>query len=616
MLTAPFGMGKSLTCRMVAGHAAERFLAGASGTAPLLMSWSELLGGTAASLRDGLMRHLRSELALNTSEVDHLLDSLPLLVILDSFDEVVRSDQDMKRFLADAGELARRRGLRVLVASRPYALEERWVDGQAQVLELQRFDEAQGDQWLAAHQALHDGALRWAQVADRLDEELAGTPILLLMAAWSWSESSLAVGRAALYRSFLDRVARGKWLALQDRPHPRVEASEGDRGAAWFREALQRLGWWHLAEVGLLGDDQQGLPLSRVRDRLRAWLPELAEREVNQLVGSLAISLFLTPDEQGHVRFSHRSFREALCAEHIEARARADLAHGARGALTLALSEVQLGIEEVLLAAELIGGWTEPERARLLHRLDVEARDPNMLLVGHVRAHTWHGDTPVYEPDAGADRRPLTRRNAEALAAAIRGLTAALRRTLRCQTRPAGTLAMAAWENRSAAETLAPRPQPVAYRREDGALFMLDRPSWSTGWAVNATATGPVERFVDGSTPWIRVAEMAVFHVWADGGLDVERLCALGEALRAHGAALLEPMVGCGPTGWVWCVRPASQPGPEGLWLGGAAQVVADPRRGGGRASPSDEALVLAASGLAQISWDDALLALRSRAGR
>lgn len=344
ILRAPFGMGKSLTCRDLAIDLAREWREDPSRPFPLRLDCPDLLSGNVNSLRDAVLKHLEN-VGFGPAEAAWTWGKARLTVLLDGFDEISQAPGQLKRWIEDMASATRREGLVVALFTRPYGYEPQWVRGDAVELDLEALTENQAQDWLIRHAtALGRATPALAAIEDRLDEEIARTPILLLMAVYAWDQPSDdgLDGKAALYARFVDRISTGKWADLQD-PHPAVASAHAEYGEALYREALEQVAWAHHVHVR---GDEGGLPLRLLERRLADW-HELSPDQVTELGRALVLSLFFRKDDvRGDLRFSHRSFREFLCARYLAGRSGNEL--------LLALAEDDPGPETLRFLEELL----------------------------------------------------------------------------------------------------------------------------------------------------------------------------------------------------------------------------------------------------------------------
>jgi hypothetical protein len=138
-------------------------------------------------LRDATLRQLEL-LGFDRGAAEWLWEKAPITLLLDSFDEVAQPESHLKRWIEDICQAARRPGMRILLCTRPYGYESAWVRGGVE-LDLCALTDPQAEDWLRRHgEILGSRTPSLAEIEERLDEELARTPILLLMAVVAWDQ--------------------------------------------------------------------------------------------------------------------------------------------------------------------------------------------------------------------------------------------------------------------------------------------------------------------------------------------------------------------------------------------------------------------------------------------
>lgn len=338
VLSAPFGFGKSLTIRTLAVELADDWLASSRKSRedhiPLLIHTPDVMTAGCPSLDAALQRHLTNTLDLTVSEAEYFVKHFCFTVLFDSYDEILQQTDDAKlwvtRICKGVTDFGGR--VRILLAGRPYAFRDRWFDDQHVHLRVQSFTDDQVASWLAKTTGPVHSGLSPEAVLQGLDREIASTPILLLMAAWSWQEQTGAEqspqGRTQLYETFITRIAEGKWKGYQANHEYISDAAEkvnirlGEHG---FREALAYLAWVHFEAQAVnttpFRDEEQdiGLPLRVLSEKIHARFgAKLGQQYVDELVRSLVLSLFVRRGTGSkEIQFTHKSFREFLCAEHL-----------------------------------------------------------------------------------------------------------------------------------------------------------------------------------------------------------------------------------------------------------------------------------------------------------
>lgn len=567
VLQAPFGMGKSLTCRELAAELASAWLADPEeAPCPLLLECPELLQGNVASLQMAVLRHLEEQ-GLPTDAARWVWERAPLVVILDSFDEVVLHDGEAERWMHDIAALSRRPRVRVLLATRPHGVQRGWLGDRAEVLDLEQLTDAQAQRWLDVHAAALTVPRRsFGEVVDRLDDELARTPILLLMALVVWdSPLDLIPGRAGLFASFLDRLSTGKWEGVQA-PHPAIvrggEALGADDGARLYREALARVAWAH--KVGV-DDARSGLPVRRLEEALERWHPNLKERHRRELERAVVLSLFFRKGEGDRdVRFTHRAFRDFLCARYLLAQLKWECREPTSRAFLLAMAEAPVGRAEANFLRELLVGEPPELRALALRHADAAIERPRIVLLDEdeVRAETWGQRRTVYTASPhrqGPQGSVVVRSSGRALSSRLRG------------------------HRREAREAFDGRwwvlDDHLIFDKNDGrvAVWAAVAPSLQLDARWDALALGDRPRCIEQeaggwllSEPGLRLdGDAAVHKAFQWQPLASQRLAltlAVGRHLARHPEAqvAIDPLLVCVLPRQRWCLVPgAGQPDPD-----------------------------------------------------
>jgi hypothetical protein len=426
VLAAQFGFGKSLTCRSMAIDLAEEFLADPTDAPfPVLVRCPDILSGHVRSLKTALERFFETELELKEGEVATILSSYQLVLMLDSFDEVVLDQSAAKAWIEEMQNFARRKNIFLLLASRPTAYESQWLKRSGTTIEIQPFNRKQVETWLgAARGVVTDSPPSYEDLASAIPDEILGTPILLLMTVWSGASSNkLPTSKAAVYSEFLRKISMGKWSDLQA-PHPVVErgaeALATAAGQNAFIHALALVAWESLCA----SQDQRGALTRRsVEDLLTGEFPTLDSQHLSEVLQSIVLSMFLKPSQvdSSELVFTHQSFREYLAAAYLH-RVLADESTG-KNLLSATLAEAELGQEEVSFFCDMLR--CESAKKRILNMLDRQV-DDNRLLIFHQPGKT-HWDSVnskmVFRAERGANRAETLRSNAERLAIGIRNIT-------------------------------------------------------------------------------------------------------------------------------------------------------------------------------------------------
>jgi len=368
-ILAHFGYGKSLTVKSLAADLAEEWLSSPDTKPyPIFIHTPDQLRGETTSVSAMVESHLQEIGEMSREAAAWLWTNLSIVLVLDSFDEVVQSSEDARRWIERMRRTASAPShkQRVVLASRPSAVESQWLHASDSKVEIVAFGREQVEAWLARTRgAVHDGDVTVEQLYDRLDADLLGTPILLMMATWIWAHGDAQrLGKTELYGRFVAKIAKGKWEDVQE-AHPVVQegAAKLERafGVGAYEKALSLVAWTHLAgETDSARGEDYGLPAHRVETLLRQEFSRgegatsLTESDMRDVSKSIVLSLFFRKAEgEENIRFSHRSFREYLCARYlVEALIEGNTARSSKG--RMALADSLLGENEIRFAADLI----------------------------------------------------------------------------------------------------------------------------------------------------------------------------------------------------------------------------------------------------------------------
>lgn len=361
VICADFGMGKSLTARMLASRLAQRQAGrGASGAPwyPLFATCLDVLLGnpecSAAELQQRVILTMERRLGRDVSIDDAAAmvpgPDRPTLTILDGFDEVPFGEETAARLLRtlrDAGGPTRR----FVVFTRPGVLPKGVAALGIVTRSLLPFDEERARRWFIAWNSLPGQRVTVdpsAVLADDALAEIRTIPILCFMIATMWGTISAGTTRSSLYERFGRLLARGKIALLGEhhriveaasrvlaaRPRPpvptAVAASDHETGQIdallWL---MGRIAWEsHVLEArddGIHGRDASTTPFTSAPDLmsvhyLEGLLGNLLGPDIGD-VTSLCTALLLSV--QGSLRqtdrylfFGHRSFREFFVARY------------------------------------------------------------------------------------------------------------------------------------------------------------------------------------------------------------------------------------------------------------------------------------------------------------
>lgn len=523
VLFAPFGYGKSLTVRMLAARLAEAW-DGAS-RFPLLIHAPEILSMNSNQFDTVLQSYMESRFRIDADVARWIMRSIQLVIILDSFDEVVLTSREARAWIGSIRRFTANNFHIAMIASRDHAFEERQLRDDDAQFSLQPFDNSRIDEWLRRTSGVvHDGTLSADIVQKWLGPDLAGTPILLLMAAWDWksSEGAPSLGRTSLYARFVDRISEGKWKGIQ-KAHPAIEQgaqvlaerSTQDRTTdIVYRSALARIAWAHLVNEQAYGGSGTGnsvLPRDAVTRILRTEFcaregVPITEDDIDAVVRSIILSVFVrrAEDDSG-LGFAHKSFREFLCSVYL--REILDLPYGGEPVYVhpafRCLAEVHLGSEEIQFTADLANRDLSSERriAALRFLDDVVDNGGATFFRDRDKRIVVYNEMIVL-PSLGGQNSMAAPRNAELLALGIRGQTHILHRRIRRYFRPdRGPSRLWGTKYFALDHHVVPSSICVSYRRESPFLFCFmrrDRLLIDSG-VVESGATLPISgyRFTD-----------------------------------------------------------------------------------------------------------------------
>jgi uncharacterized protein YjbI with pentapeptide repeats len=380
IVQADFGMGKSLTSRMLACQRAMRIRAADAPTPdqelPIHVRCVDDLRAHDLSMQGSVQRARQrqaSELGYSLDADDKAL-AFPArdqraLFLLDGLDEVHLGETGLKTFFENIKDKARATERhRFVIFSRPGVIpsgrQVQAVEG-IPILELRPWSQEQVDEWLERWQRVNQGHGPTQEEINKQGlGELAATPILLLMIAHTWdpAKRGSTVGRAELYERFFQSIARGKHEAAQEK-HPTIlEASISLREHLVTRQVLDRQAtesdamlWlmsrvaWEAVRLETVSAEQEPLTRRHIENLL---YDELMFRSNHTAIVDMVLTgLLLTLQANLHagsasqILFGHKSFREFLVARYWADRLRALAKENSR----------QDTIEKDLLGGQLLG---------------------------------------------------------------------------------------------------------------------------------------------------------------------------------------------------------------------------------------------------------------------
>lgn len=350
VVRADFGMGKSLTARMLGLQLARKFLEMRDPSPevelPVFIRCAEDLTDEAFDFNAVIRRAWKreaEELGLGLNLNDPAL-ALPermqrALFILDGLDEVILGEQRLESFFQRIKDEASEQH-RFIIFSRPGALPAEQKLSGIPVLDILPWTQPQIAAWLEAWRDLNGAGPSLQELEARGLGELTRTPILLFMIAQTWrgQAQEVSASRAALYEEFFWQIARGKHEA--DRKlHKNVFEASAELHRHLMRRGLVEQGTeapeamlWLMGRVAWEATklDQRGMiePSRKAEVLTKHDITNLLVREL-EVAGSAsatteAIQVGLLLTLQAHLRsetasqllFGHKSFREFLVARY------------------------------------------------------------------------------------------------------------------------------------------------------------------------------------------------------------------------------------------------------------------------------------------------------------
>lgn len=248
LVVADFGSGKSLTARTLARRWAESFLASPAGTSldlplPIHVRCADDFPSETVDVELTVRRAWRRQACAIDYAVseDDAAFAWPnpeqhVRCLLDGLDEVALGEQHLKVLLQKLCAKTTRKH-RFVVFTRPGALLRReQLGADVTVVRVQPFDDGQIVRWLSGWAKLRPDqpAIAPAQLDDRGLAEIAQTPILLFMIAFTWQQHAAAAAPpslAEIYEHFFYQVAAGKAEVDHEQHGPIARASEELRTA-------------------------------------------------------------------------------------------------------------------------------------------------------------------------------------------------------------------------------------------------------------------------------------------------------------------------------------------------------------------------------------------------
>ncbi|MDI1483192.1 pentapeptide repeat-containing protein [Polyangium sp. y55x31] len=338
LVRGDFGMGKSLTARMLAKGWAEQYMRAVDKTStelvlPVFIKCARDFQRQSfeATVREAL-RNQAEGIGISLRRSDEALamppDTMRVVYLVDGLDEVALSHMEVEQLFRELKGATRHR---VVVFSRKGALPAEEKLKGIPVIDVQPFREndqigAWLDRWnrISGREPIAVEELKKAKLL-----ELATTPILLFMIAITWNSTRIELGetsQVAIYEHFFQQIAAGKCKHDRDR-HPRVaEASEKlreklrERGYigrnASLEEAMlllmSRIAWEHRRREAR----DEYLDLQDVNNLLRDALDLRGDPQAQEMIrmGALLVLQADLRDQNHTILFGHKSFREFLTA--------------------------------------------------------------------------------------------------------------------------------------------------------------------------------------------------------------------------------------------------------------------------------------------------------------
>jgi len=388
IVQADFGMGKSLTSRMLAYQRALIIREADEPTPdlelPVHVRCVDDLRSHDLSVQGAVQRARQRQASIlgYSLEADDKALAFPArdqrtLFLLDGLDEVHLGETGLKTFFENIKDKAKAvERHRFVIFSRPGVIPSgrhvQAIEG-IPILELCPWRREQVDEWLERWQRVNQGrGPTRSEITQQGLSELAATPILLLMIAHIWDPAmrGKAVGRSELYERFFQSIARGKHEAAQEKhpeaaqeKHPAIlEASGRLREHLIAKQVLDRhatetdaMLWlmsrvaWEAVRLETGGSEPE--PLTH-RHIVNLLYDELKFRDDHTVIIDLvltglllALQANLHAGSASQILFGHKSFREFLVARYWADRLRA---------LVKGTSRQDI-IEKELLGGKLLG---------------------------------------------------------------------------------------------------------------------------------------------------------------------------------------------------------------------------------------------------------------------
>jgi uncharacterized protein YjbI with pentapeptide repeats len=448
-----FGLGKSMTARLLACQYAKAYLTNRSVPSsqqpfPIFIKCSRDIRPRDqtlnASARWAFFEHAR-ERSISIQD-DHAALGLPasserVIYFVDGLDEVQWSGRDLEDFFRSLKGQTDIRQQAIVFSRKAVVPSEEHRKGMpvvdVQPLTTQSPDGTTGGQvaqWLEKWNALDPEIQRGTKPPINVDQlqkrrllEICGTPIVLLMVAatWQWAESEGSVTRAQIYERFVLQTARGKYehdreshpvvaKAAEELKAHLVEKEEIEGGASppdamvWL---MARTAW----EGQKLAKTGKEMTVRHVANLLADELGIDDEAKAELIKMGLLLVLQTELKTGNHrIGYQHKSFREFLVARYWGSTlwkltdlssARADLEARLRGARLFGQEDESFDFLMEMLNAP---PWDDSRRTALHRWADV----------------CFHDESPMYgakdRPSWSKDHAPALREAALAIAGSLR----------------------------------------------------------------------------------------------------------------------------------------------------------------------------------------------------
>ncbi|MBK7535406.1 MAG: pentapeptide repeat-containing protein [Myxococcales bacterium] len=348
VVTADFGHGKSLSARRLASALAHEFLTSPTASPalarPVYVRCADDFPAEHVDVKATVRRAWKRtadatgfSAALGDAGFAWPESNERFLVLLDGLDEVSLGHQQQRTLFQTLQDHTTAQH-RFIVLSRPGAvLPSPELGDRVAEVQVQRFAALQIEDWLTRwNTASSDGADRGAAATPPLSlaelqrrgvADLAATPILLFMLAFTWAQyadQQEELSKATLYEHFFRQLARGKAEGDQDVHKPIRDASarllealrsqdllpEGSTSIDAMLWLMARVAW----EAYKLEQQQREFDSHNVEQLLRDTFGREVPKESLELI-RLGLVLALQADLRASnhtILFGHKSFREFL----------------------------------------------------------------------------------------------------------------------------------------------------------------------------------------------------------------------------------------------------------------------------------------------------------------